>query len=96
MGLPSPGRDVAVSMTAQPQDVWVLFLSLSTGHVDTDHGTFLLGFPVFAIASGTAPASGVVSLAAPFPDNPIFVGLKIYFQAVSGDELTNLATMTVY
>jgi hypothetical protein len=95
-GFTALGRDVAVSLIAKPFDVWVLFVSLTTGHVDTDHGTFLLGFPVVALASGVAPNNGIVSLAGTFPDNPTFVGLRLYFQAVSGDELSNLATMTVY
>jgi hypothetical protein len=71
-------------------------MSLTTGNVHTDYGTLLLGFPLFVVASGVAPSTGNVSLGGPFPDNPIFVGLKLYFQAVSGNELTNLTVMTVY
>jgi hypothetical protein len=52
MGLPSPGREVAVSLIGNPFDAWVMLMSLGTGHFDTDFGTLLLGFPLYVVASG--------------------------------------------
>jgi hypothetical protein len=87
---------VAVALIGNPFDAWVMLMSLATGHFDTDFGTLLLGFPLYVVASGVAPATGIASIAGVFPDDPVFVGLELNFQAVSGDQLTNLVTMTVF
>ncbi|MFO0982845.1 MAG: hypothetical protein U1E76_14125 [Planctomycetota bacterium] len=96
MGFTSPGQDLAISLVAKPFDAWILLMSLTTGHIDTDYGPFLLGFPFYVIAAGTAPSTGAVVLPGTFPNNPIFVGLHLYFQALSGDQLTNLWPTTIY
>jgi len=70
----------------------VMFIGFQPAALQANWGTFLIDptspmFQVPMILQGTpgAPGTGLTALGLPLPNNPVLLGLEVYFQALIGD-----------
>lgn len=95
---PRAGKPLEMDLSGSPGAPWSLFASTGTGSTPTPAGIFLLD-PTegLAIASGVLDANGDASLTLQVPEREVFVGLRVYWQALVGSPLrfTNLETTTL-
>jgi len=89
----SIGRELQLQVVSNPGDQAWLFADVASGFAPAhSFGTFLLAHVLPPVAQGTVPATGVLQISLPIPNNPNLVGLEVFGQAlVAGSGVASLS-----
>ncbi len=96
--VPRIGKLTTFDLYADPNDGWLLALSLGTGSLPLPGGELLIDPSSFLIAgSGLLDGNGRGSISFPVVASPVLIGFTIYWQAAfgPGSELSNLEATTL-